>query len=399
MRPTRFPARAAGPAERIAGFIAHLRLNVLTAGPAETAGALAALSHVDALDAGEVRLALRATLARDADTWGRFDDLFDAYWFNAGRSRAAATQTTARRVTPARPALWRVHLDDGDGTGTTDDDATAPDTGPDTGDREAEGRDGRLIATRTDALGQRDLRSLMDPDLLAAAERVARDLGRALRDRRSRRRRAANRGAMLDMRRILRRSLARGGEPLDLARRRRPDRPMRIVALCDVSGSMTAHARVFLAFLKGLIDVDTTADAYLFHTRLMRVTPAMRDRDTLRAAARLSLMAEGFGGGTNIAGAIAAFNAGHAARAVTRRTVVLILSDGYCTAPPEQLSAALARLRRRAGRIVWLNPLAGWDRHAPVARGMAAARPHLDALLPAGTIAALAALEPEFAKL
>ncbi|WP_264759673.1 vWA domain-containing protein [Thermohalobaculum sediminis] len=391
MRPTRFPARATGPAERVAGFIAHLRLNGLGAGPAETAGALAALGHVDPLDAGEVRLALRAALARDAESWERFDDLFDAWWFNAGRISPAEPRANAR-TTPARPALWRVHLGE-DGTAPAPEGSAAP------GEGEAEGTEGRLIATRTASLAQRDLRELMDPETLAAAERVAGDLARALRDRRSRRRRAANRGAALDLRRILRRSLARGGEPLDLARRRRPDRPVRIVALCDVSGSMATHARIFLAFLKGLTDADTTADAYLFHTRLMRVTPALRDRDPLRAAARLSLMAEGFGGGTDIAGAVAAFNDGYAARAVTRRTVVLILSDGYCTAPPQALSDALARLRRRAGRIVWLNPLAGWDRHAPVARGMAAARPHLHALLPADSIAALAALEPEFAKL
>ncbi|MBK0399476.1 VWA domain-containing protein [Limibaculum sp. M0105] len=395
MRTTRFPARASGIAERVAGFIAHLRLNGIVAGPGETADALAALGHVAALDPAEARLAFRAVLAHDVESAGRFDDLFDAYWFNAGRTRGGEEHRAAR-VTPAqRPALWRAHFGD---------DATTPSpgaeaTGPDDNDSEADGTDGRLIATRTRSLVQRDLRGLMDPEILAAAERVAHDLARCLRDRRSRRRRAAKRGAALDLRRVLRRSLARGGEPLDLFRRRRPDRAMRIVALCDVSGSMTAYARVFLAFLKGLIDADTTADAYLFHTRLMRVTPAMRDRDPLRAAARLSLMAEGFGGGTNIAGAIGAFCDAHAARAVNGRTVVLILSDGYCTGTPGELAAALQRLGRRAGRIVWLNPLAGWQGYEPVARGMAAARPHLDALLPANSIASLAALEPEFAKL
>ncbi|MCT4371310.1 VWA domain-containing protein, partial [Yangia mangrovi] len=227
----------------------------------------------------------------------------------------------------------------------------------------------------------------------------ARDLARAIRDRRSRRRRQARRGSELDMRRILRASLARGGEPLDLHRRARPERPMRIVALCDVSGSMTVYARVFLAFIKGLVDADTTADAYLFHTRLMRITPALRDRDTLRAAGRLSLMAEGFGGGTDIGASLGTFVEAHAAKALSRRTVVLILSDGYCTGRPEALAAALARIRRRAGRIVWLNPLLGWQGYAPVAVAIAAALPHLDAHLPANTIEALAALEPEFARL
>lgn len=174
---------------------------------------------------------------------------------------------------------------------------------------------------------------------------------------------------------------------------------MRLVAILDVSGSMELYAKVFLAFLKGLTGADLTAEAFLFHTRLVRVTEALRDRDRLRAAERLALMAEGFGGGTRIAGALAAFNDRHAKSTLTGRSVVLILSDGYDTDPPERLAAELARLAKRAGRIVWLNPLKGWRGFEPVARGIAAALPHLDAHLPATTLADLAALEAEFERL
>jgi uncharacterized protein with von Willebrand factor type A (vWA) domain len=391
---TRFPARADGLVDRMAGFIAHLRMNGLALGPAETTAALAALAQVRATDAAEARRALKVVLVPDAEGWRRFDDLFDGYWFNTGR-RARRDTPAHVRVQSAKPALWQAHLgEDGRDGGQGGD--SRPDEG---GSGEAEGTDGRLIATRTEALSRRDLRELMDDESLRAAERVARDLARAIRDRRSRRRKRALRGQEPDMRRLMRASLARGGEPLDLPRRTRPDRPVRIVALCDVSGSMTVVSRVFLAFLKGLIGADLHADAYLFHTRLMRITDALRDRDTLRAAGRLSLMAEGFGGGTDIGGALRAFNRGYAARALNGRTVVLILSDGYCTGPPEAVAEGLARLRRRARRIVWLTPLPGWRDHAPVARAMAAARPHLDALLPANTIAALAALEQDLARL
>ena len=238
----------------------------------------------------------------------------------------------------------------------------------------------------------------MDDDTLRRAEDTAYRIARAIRDRRSRRRKAALRGRLLDLRRTLRRSLPRGGEPLDLALRHRPDRPMRIVALTDVSGSMSAYARPFLAFIKGLISVDMQAEAFLFHTRLMRVTPALRDRDTLRAAGRLSLMAEGFGGGTDIGGALATFMDQHA-RSLNGRTVVLILSDGYCTGSPEALAGALARIRRKAGRVLWLNPLLGWRDYAPVCAGIEAALPHLDAHLPANTLDALASLEDHFARL
>ncbi|MEL7471500.1 MAG: VWA domain-containing protein [Pseudomonadota bacterium] len=395
MRPTRFPDRAAGPADRVSGFLAHLRMNGLAAAAQETQAALNALSAVDATNTHEARLALKTLLASGEDAWRGFDDLFDAYWFNTGKQKAGEVKADHLRTQAARPTLWQPHFDkDTEAGGQNTDDAR-----PDIGDGEAEGADGRLVATRTDNLTRRDLRELMDDESLRAAEKAAERLAKSLRDRRSRRHKAAKSGQKLDMRRILRTSLGRGGEPLDLHRRRRPERPLHIVALCDVSGSMTVYARVFLAFVKGLVSVDTRTDAYLFHTKLMRVTGALRDHDTLRAARRLSLMAEGFGGGTDIAGSLARFNETYARNSVGGRTVVFILSDGYCTSSPSALETALVRLRRRARRIVWLNPLLGWKDYAPIARGMAAARPHLDAHLPANTIEALAALDVELEKI
>ncbi|WP_306047361.1 VWA domain-containing protein [Nioella sp. MMSF_3534] len=396
MQLTRFPSRADGLADRMSGFIAHLRMNGLRVGPRETGDALAALAAVNATDRDEARQALCALLAGDAEDWRRFDELFDAYWFNAGKQRAGTAQTGHVRVQAAKPRIWQQDKgEEAEDRHSRNDDAITPDPG----EGEAAGADGKLIATRTANLNRRDLRELMDEEALRQAEAAALSIARAIRDRRSRRRRQALRGPALDMRRIQRASLARGGEPLDLFRRARPPRPMRIVALCDVSGSMTVYSRVFLAFLKGLVGSGCEADAYLFHTRLMRVTDALRDHDSIRAAGRLSLMAEGFGGGTDISGSLESFLSGYGARALNGRTVVLILSDGYCTRKPQALADVLARIRRKARRIVWLNPLKGWADYAPVAAAMQAALPHLDAHLPANTLDALAALEPEFRKL
>ncbi len=395
MQVTRFPSRASGFAERMSGFVAHLRMNGMRVGPKETAAALNALSLIDATDAGQARRALCAVLAGDADDWRRFDDLFDPYWFNAGKQREGSAKSTHVRVQSAKPMIWQQQ-------DTARDDAlsgTEQPTTPDPGEGDAEGMDGELVASRTTNLSRRDLRELMDDEALNQAERAALSIARAIRDRRSRRRKQASKGPALDLRRIQRASLARGGEPMDLYRRTRPPRPMRIVALCDVSGSMTVYSRVFLAFLKGLIGSGTEADAYLFHTRLMRVTDALRDHDSLRAAGRLSLMAEGFGGGTDISGSLERFVSGYGARALNGRTIVLILSDGYCSSDPQALGAVLARIRRKARRIVWLNPLKGWENYQPIAAAMQAAEPYLDAHLPANTLEALAALEPQFRKL
>lgn len=385
-----------GPPATLAGFVAFLRLNGAKLGPRETEGALAALAAAGAADPTAARLALRCALTCDRRQWERFDALFEAYWYARGRRRERVQSTAAaQRRRTARPALWDAHLpEDCDRAGAP----TAPDDGQDGRAADATGR-GRLIASETENLMRTDLRALSSAEELAKAQEVAEMLARALRDRVSRRRRAAARGAQLDLRRTIRRSLGAGGEPFDLRRKRRVERPMRIVALVDVSGSMKLYAQVFLSFLKGLIGRWTRADGYLFHTKLMRVTEALRDSDGLRAMGRLSVMVEGFAGGTKIAGALAQFNERHAKHAVDSRTVVLILSDGYDTDRPERLAAELARLQKRTRQIVWLNPLLGWRDYQPVASGMAAALPHLDAFLAANTLAGLAALEDEFARL
>ena len=234
----------------------------------------------------------------------------------------------------------------------------------------------------------------MTPDNIQKAERLAYQLAAAMRDRRSRRRRAARRGAMLDLRKVIRASISRGGEPFQLYKRHKPDRPVNIVALLDVSGSMTVYAKVFLAFLKGLVSHDQRTDAYLFHTSLVRVSDALRDNDSLRAVNRLSLMAQGFGGGTKIGTNLQRFNRQYAAQTVNGRSVVIIFSDGYDTDPPELIGAELQRLKRRGCRIIWLNPLKGWKDYAPVAGGMAAALPWLDLFAAANTLDSLRALEP-----
>ncbi|TCD11838.1 vWA domain-containing protein [Oricola cellulosilytica] len=389
MQVTRFREGAKGPADRLAGFMAHLRYNGIPAGLSETETALEALAAVDAGQPGEVRSALRAICVGDADQERRFDDLFDAYWLSRGRKRVGSSATSAAHNMQARSgSTSRLVSGVSDETGEAD--------MPDDGDEGATGRSGigRLVASKVTNIEKTDLRKLMTQEDLKRAERVAQQIARSISDGRSRRRKAAMRGAVFDMRKIMRRSVSRGGEPIELFRRKKPDRPVNVVALLDVSGSMTVYARVFLAFLKGLVSADQTTDAYLFHTQLVRISDALRDTDTLRAVNRLSIMAQGFGGGTKIGANLKLFNAQYAAQSVNRRSVVIIMSDGYDTDPPELLAAELARLRRRGARIVWLNPLKGWAGYGPVARGMAAALPYLDHFAAANTLGDLAALEP-----
>jgi uncharacterized protein with von Willebrand factor type A (vWA) domain len=378
----------------MAGFVAHLRDHGLRLGVGETGLALDALTHINATQPNDARRALKSVFTGCADEAAQFDGLFDSFWMNGGR--------VTTRVTPAMnaPKNDNVHssrdanaeADTSGGAG----DMTAPDGGD--GDAESDGK-GKLVATDVTNLFKKDLRELVRPEDIAEAEKVAVRLGAALRDRRSRRRKAARKGDQIHFRKVMRQSVATGGEPFSLPKRRRPERTLRITAICDVSGSMTVYSQIFLAFLAGLMRADTRADAYLFHTRLVRITEALRDKDALRALSRLSLLADGYGGGSNIGASLEKFATTYGRRFVDNRTVVIILSDGYDTQSPEGVSDALARLKKRGCKIIWLNPLKGWDDYEPIADAMSAALPHLDVFRAANTLDDLSALEPELARL
>ena len=126
--------------------------------------------------------------------------------------------------------------------------------------------------------------------------------------------------------------------------------------------------------------------------------PALRERDPQRAVERMSLMAQGTGGGTRIGESLATFNRWHAKRCIHSRTCVMIVSDGYDTGPAESLGEEMRALRRRCKRIAWLNPMIGWQDYAPEAAGMKAALPYIDLFAPAHNLQSLEALEPYLAR-
>lgn len=385
------PLHAESPSRRIAGFLEFLRLNGFASGMPEAIDAADILRSTETpLPMETASLALKALLADNEERWGRFDELFDAYWRGRGIKSHPRAPLDRDSDDDAFPAVWKPHFSP----------AGLKSTVGGVGGAEAEAASENLSkdkarASRREALGRVDLRRLHSPEDQAEAELVAQRLAKAMRYRLARRRRAALRGDSLDLRRTLRRNLSEGGELLDLLWRKRPERPVRVVVMLDVSGSMRLYSRYFMNFLRGLVGHWLESDAYLFHTRLLRVTPALRDGDSLRSFMRLSLMAEGFGGGTRIAGALRTFNDDYAKSVLNSRSVVIIMSDGYDADPPDALAMELKRLKRRAPRLIWLNPLAGWDDFEPTARGMAAALPYVDHFAPAHNLESLAALEPQ----
>jgi len=244
------------------------------------------------------------------------------------------------------------------------------------------------MASEEERLHEKSFPELEAHELVRLREMMA-ALELATPHRRARRRRRARRGEHLDLRRTLRSSLRTGGEPMTLARRRRRTRRRRLVLLCDISGSMEPYARAYLHLLTSAVAAGGRAEAFVFATRLTRLTRALGGRDPDAAIRRAAEAAPDWSSGTRIGEALRTFNDRYGRRGMARGAVVVILSDGWERADPALLGREMGRLRRLAHRIVWVNPRLSATGFAPQTAGMAAALPHCDALVSGHSVEAL----------
>lgn len=355
----------------VAHLGAELRARGVRVGIGELLAAHRALGVVDAARPDEARAALRAVLC------SRHDDLaaFDAAWratFGGDPLRDPMAELQGASL-----ALPRVG--DPDAPQTAHDDGVPPEPAP-----------VPAAYSAAELLRDKDLAALSDAEravALAALRRLAvRGPWRASRRTvAARRRGSAHRP---DVRATLRAAVRTGGEPIE-RRWRAPGSTQRpLVLVCDVSGSMAPYARMLLGLAHAAVAGRRRVEAFALGTRLTRITPLLRERDPDRALARAADAIEDFSGGTRIGAAIAELNRGHGGR-LGRGAVVVVLSDGWDRGEPELLSAEMARLRRTAHRVVWLNPLLATPGYAPLARGMAAALPHTDRFLPGHSLRSL----------
>ncbi len=387
---------APGVLARVGQFARLLRDNGFTAAQAETADAIRFLAEsAEQTPPSErtLREALRALYCSRRSELDRFDELFDAYWNRrVGRRRS--------RVSPGASAQQRsfgehgAAASGGQGLAQYFDWANSSGGEGEQDGGDSEGDPDRLGGGRAAAnSAKQDFGKITDPDeaerLLALAER----LGARMRHRLSRRRREARRGRRINIRQTLRRSLPTGGVPLRLNRTTRREPPVNLVAFVDVSGSMDAYSMFFMRFVHALTGGTTRTEAFLFHTKLVHITGTLREADPVKMVEKMTLISQGWSGGTRIGAAIDSFNRLYANEFANSRTVVLILSDGYDTGAPDDLAASLGQLRRNCSKIIWLNPLLGRESYAPVAQGMAAATPYLDLFAPAHNLDSLMALE------
>jgi len=230
----------------------------------------------------------------------------------------------------------------------------------------------------------------LEPHELAQLYRLMSRLEVATPLRRTRRHERARHGRGIDMRRSLRGALRTGGEPIRLARRRRRVAPRRLVLLCDISGSMEPYARAYLQFLTSAAGSGPHVEAFVFATRLTRLTRALGGRHPERAIQRAAAAAPDWSSGTRIGTALKMFNDRHGRRGMARGAVVVILSDGWERGDPRLVGREMERLARLAHRIVWVNPRVGASAFSVQAGGMVAALPHCSALVSGHSFEALA---------
>jgi uncharacterized protein len=255
-------------------------------------------------------------------------------------------------------------------------------------DREAEDVPLPVAASDEEVLRRKRFDAL-DAGELAQLHRLIADLELATPRRRMRRAERHRRGDRLDMRRTLRGSMRTAGDPIRLARRRRRVVPRRIVMLCDISGSMEPYARAYLQLLTSAARSGPDAEAFVFATRLTRLTRALRSHSPERAIQRAAATAPDWSSGTRIGDALKEFNDRHGRRGLARGALVVILSDGWERGDPALVGREMERLARLAHRIVWVNPRAAASGFSPRAGGMAAALPHCGALVSGHSLEAL----------
>jgi uncharacterized protein with von Willebrand factor type A (vWA) domain len=376
--------------QKLAAFLRTLRDNGFAVGLAEGQDAAALMASGYAKKPGLLRSAFKHLFSARKSDWDKFDGLFDAFWLGKRvRSRSLTMGAAKAANSPSMKSLQ-------DASATQAVSPSATDQVPSAGDApQGRGGEGRMEgASRADNLAEVDFRKLADPAQLEQAHAAAARLAKAMRTRLTRRDLLRRRGYRLDLRRTIHRNISHGGVPIALVKRQRKHKRLRLVVLLDASGSMSLYTGVFLRFIHGVLDEFREAEAFLFHTRLAYVSDAMKEKDAARALDRLSLLAQGAGGGTRIGESLQTFNRWHAARVIHSRTCVMIVSDGYETGDAALLGREMAALARRCRRIVWLNPMMAWEGYAPEAKGIKAALPHVDLYAPANTLASLAALEP-----
>lgn len=354
-------------------FVRYLRARGLTVVPRTSRDLIAAARAVGLSDRADVYHAFKAvTVVRHVEI-PIFDEAFDLF-FGSGRLLLSevegawdSPESTEGRVVTL-PVLRSVGLADGD-----DDGEALP--------AAVGGSYAERLATRDfadlSAHEQEEVRRLISKMKWRAADAASRRWG------------PSARGSRPDLRRMFRGLIGPQGDLMPLVYAERKPRQRPLVVLADVSGSMERYAEMFLHFVHAAQGRLGRVEAFVFATRLTRISRELRQRDAAAALRRVAGVVEDWSGGTRIGEALEVFNREWSRRVTRGGAIGLIISDGWDTGDPDLLEQEMARFARSMHRVVWLNPLSGRAGYAPETRGMRTVLPHVDDLLPAANLSDL----------
>ena len=342
----------------LVGFVDLLRRAGLAVPLGSTLDFGRALAEIGISTRSGVYWAGRATLVRRPEDVGTYDEVFERHWMSAAAGSVAVAE---------QPTITLL-LD-------VPEDAAVPDV--DDGASDGDGDHISVRWSRTEVLASRDF-----ADCTADELAELHDLMGGLRlfgaTRRCRRLRPALHRGRPDLRRTVRAALRTGGEPIHRAFSEPGDRPRRLVLLLDVSGSMEPYARALIRFLHAAMVGRRDVEAFALGTRLTRLTRELSTRDPDAALARAAVAVTDWSGGTRLGDGLRVFNDKWGVPGMARGATVVILSDGWDRGEPSVMEEQMGRLHRVAHQVVWVNPLKASPGYAPIARGMAAALPHVD---------------------
>jgi hypothetical protein len=366
-------------ADNVVGFARALRAAGLPVGPGAVIDALNALRLIDIGNRADVFTTLESIFVTRHDHALIFAQAFDLFfraaeeWKHMLDSVPLPDQAQKK---PA-PASRRVH------------EALSQ---PAMSEREApQEQEVQLSVSDREVLQKKDFAQMSAAEIAEVTQAIARmSLPQA--ELRTRRTRPDHRGLRLDLRRTLRGSLRTGGEIVNIHRLGLIDKPAPIVALLDISGSMSEYTRLFLHFLHAITDARKRVSVFLFGTRLTNVTRALRARDPDEALATCSSVVEDWAGGTRIATSLHNFNKLWGRRVLGQGAIVLLISDGLEREADSKLAFEMDRLHRSCRRLIWLNPLLRYDGFEPKAQGIKMMLPYVDEFRPVHNLSSIEGL-------
>jgi uncharacterized protein with von Willebrand factor type A (vWA) domain len=340
---------------------------------------------VDIAERNDFRALLRANLISQKEDFPVFDMLFDCFWREQAYERVPM-ETMDIQGTPTESQAPEGGEEEG-GLEEAASEALAQENVP------LENLDEFALPTYSaqELMNRKDF-SEMGVEESRAIARAILLIATKIATQISRRKKVGRKGAVVDPRSTMRRSMKYGGEVIELSRRKRRIKKTKVVLLCDVSGSMDCYSRFLIQFMYGLQNELWGVETFVFSTSLSRITHLIRTKNIVDALEKISGSILGWSGGTNIGRSLHTFNRNFAPSMVTHRTVVVIISDGWDRGDVSLLENEMRDIKRRAKKIIWLNPLLASENYEPLCKGMQAALPYLDLFLSVHNVNSLVSL-------